>query len=499
MIGLRPYQQESILQLRQGFGALHQRQVLCLPTGAGKTVVFSEMVRMASAKATRTLVLTDRTELFLQTIKALGKVGVAVEQISPDRKHVYTGATIYLAMVETIKRRMHLEINPDLIIIDEAHKASFNRIITHYPNAKVIGATATPEGKHFFQYYTNIVQNIDIPELIEQGYLVDCKAYQMQDDFSDLETKAGEYTDASLMGHFDKPKLYGGVIDRWRELADGKKTICFNVNIEHTIKTHQAFLDAGITSEYITSKTTKQERERILSAFHNGAFTVLNNCGILTTGYDEDTIQCVIMNRATKSLPLAMQIPGRASRAWKGCVNGLETAEERLDAIAKSPKPYFIYLDFGMNHDRHGLWNEEREWKLKPPKKKQEGVAPVKSCGNTLCGCIVATSARVCKFCGYIFPIKESQLAEGTMVEVTPRAPLELVGKRVSELTLTELVRLEQSKKYKPSFIWRVVRSHGEDAVKSYATIKGHSSGWVYRQCLDINNCEYTDYKIRNN
>jgi len=478
MINLRPYQSESILQLRSGFASGHKRQVLCLPTGAGKTVVFSDMVRMASEKGTVTIVLTDRTELFKQTIKSLGKVGVSVEEISPEKKNIYDEATIYLAMVETLKRRKNIKINPGLIIIDEAHKGNFTSILEKYPDARVIGATATPEGKHFFRYYSSIVQNIDIPDLVDQGFLCDCKPFQMQDDFSDLEIKAGEYTDNSLMGHFDKPQLYDGVISEWLRLSPGTKTICFNVNIKHTIKTHEAFLQAGISSEYVTSKTPKNDRNRILKAFADGHFKVLNNCGILTTGYDEPSIETVIMNRATKSLPLFLQCAGRGSRLYGG-------------------KKTFTLLDFGMNHNRHGMWNEPREWELKPPKKKVEGVAPVKSCPNKDCGCMVAASAVKCKFCGYIFPLKEYELQSGVMVEVTKKIPNHLKGKRISELSINDLIELENSKIYKASFIWRVIRSFGEDAVLIYQGLKGHSKGWAHRQIQDLENSNYTDYRIK--
>lgn len=481
MIKLRPYQIESINQLRRGFANKNQRQVLCLPTGAGKTVVFSEMVRMAADKNTVTIVLTDRTELFKQTLKSLANVGIAVEEISPQKKTTFMNATIYLAMVETIKRRTDVIafLRPQLIIIDEAHKGNFNRILDLFPDAKVIGATATPEGKHFFKYYQSIVQNIDIPELVENGFLVDCKAYQMQDDFSDLEVKAGEYTDQSLLTHFDKPKLYDGVIDEWRKHADGLKTIVFCVNIKHTINTYYSFIDAGISSEYITSKTTKQDRERILSAYKSGAFLVLINCGILTTGYDEPSIQCVVMNRATKSLPLFLQCAGRGSRLFPN-------------------KEYFILLDFGMNHDRHGMWNEERNWKLKPPKDKKESVAPVKECGNSECGCLVAASARICKYCGYTFPIKESEISSGVMVEVTPKVPVQFEGMRISQLNVDELLELEKSKKYKSSFIWRVIRSLGEEYVLDYARKKGYKKGWINRQIDALDDCQFTDYKLKN-
>lgn len=496
MISLRPYQSESIFHLRAGFAAKHQRQVLTLPTGAGKTVVFCEMARMAFEKGTVTLILTDRTELFKQTIKSLTRIGVSVEEISPNKTYIYEGATIYLGMVETLKRRKNLAIEPELIIIDESHKGNFTSILERFPKAKVIGATATPVGKHFFEWYQNIVQVIDVPDLVASGYLVKCKAYQMEDDFSDLQTKAGEFTDYSLLAHYDKPKLYDGVIDWWRKYAEGKKTICFNVNIEHTIKTHETFIAAGISSEYVTSKTPKEERDRILAAFSAGHFSVLNNCGILTTGYDEPTIECVILNRATKSLPLFLQCIGRGSRTLKGVIDNCKTDDERLSAIAASAKPNFITLDFGMNHDRLGMWNEPRLWKLKEPREKQESAAPVKTCGNKECGCLVPISIMQCGFCGYIFPAKVAELKQGVMVEVTPKVPDGLKGKHISDLSIDQLFELETSKAYKSTFIWRVIRSMGEDAIKTYAALKEYKSGWIKRQIEDMGNSEYTDYRL---
>lgn len=495
MIKLRNYQNEAIRLLRVAFKS-NRRVVLCLPTGSGKTLTFSEMVRLANEKNTRTLVVTDRTELFKQTIASINKFGVPVEEISPDNKRIDLRATVYLAMCETIKRRLSslVDINPKLIILDEAHKAAFNKILEAFPEANVIGATATPVGKHFYKYYTEIVNNIDVPDLIDQGFLVDVKAYQMQDDFSDLDTKAGEYTDHSLLNHFDKPKLYDGVIEWWQKYAKGMKTICFNVNIKHTEEMHRKFLEAGISSEIITSYTTSDERKRILSAFKKSQFLVLNNCGILTTGYDEDTIQCVIMNRATHSLPLAMQIPGRGSRPFGGCVNGLHTPEERKLAIKNSPKPYFVYLDFGGNHDRHGLWNEYRKWAIEKPKKKKEGVAPVKMCPN--CDAMLHASVMTCKYCDYVFPPAKSTPAVGVMVEVKPKIPDSIINRKVSSLSIYELIELEKSGKYKPTYVWRIIRTIGIDAIKEYAKLKNYKHGWVVNQINKINESGYRDYKI---
>lgn len=480
MIHLRPYQTESIDLLRKAFAEKHKRVILCLPTGAGKTVVFSEMVRRAAEKGTRTLVLTDRLELFDQTFKSLGRVGVTPQMIHAKGNFTIDPlAMVSVGMVETVKRRMDkgATLQPDLIVIDEAHKGNFTRILELMPDARVIGATATPEGKHFYRYYTDIVQNIDIPDLVEQGYLAECRAFQMQEDLSDLKTRAGEYTEESLFGHYNSQKLFDGVIEQYRDKANGTKAIVFNVNIAHSENMTKAFNDAGIRSECVTSKTPKDERARILRAFSQGLFPVLNNCGILTTGYDEPTIETVIMNRATKSLPLWLQCCGRGSR------------------VIPNVKTQFTVLDFGLNHDQHGMWAEPRIWKIKKPREKGQQAAPVKECPK--CQALVFASARTCRHCGHEFPFEAKPLSQGEMVQVTPKVPMGLTGRRISDLSLMELIELEASKTYKASYIWRVVRSKGKEAIREYARMKGHSSFWCHRQEKEMDNCDYKNYLLK--
>jgi superfamily II DNA or RNA helicase len=232
------------------------------------------------------------------------------------------------------------------------------------------------------------------------------------------------------------------------------------------------FKAAGITSECITSKTKPEDRKRILAAFSDGLFPVLNNCGILTTGYDEPSIECVIMNRKTKSLPLWLQCCGRGSRIFPG-------------------KSEFIVLDFGQNHNEHGLWSEPREWKLEQPKKRKKlQAAPVKDCPE--CYAMIAASARKCSFCGYTFSETQKDLEEGVMVEVKPKAPEKLKGKFIATCTVDELIELQKSKRYKAAFIWRVVRAQGRDKLTEYSNKMKYSKGWLFRQ---INDIEGTTFK----
>lgn len=472
---LRDYQIDAINQIQNSFKK-NKRTVLCLPTGAGKTVIFSKMVYMAALNGTSTLVLTHRTELFEQTFKAIERHGIRIQRIEAKTKHLDSTSLVSVAMVETIERRLKkgFEIEPKLIIIDEAHFGNFTKLIAYFENSYVIGATATPVGKHFFKYYTNIVEPVLLSTLIDRGFLCDYKGYQMQDNFDNVKKSKGEFDEAALFAHFDKPELYHGVIDKYIEHCKGKKTLIFNCNIEHSENTTKAFNDAGIESYSITSNTDAAERKRLLQRFKNGEFLVLNNCGVLTTGYDEPTIQVIIVNRATMSLPLWLQMCGRGSRKSEN-------------------KDVFIVLDFGKNHERHGMWSEDRDWKLKPDKEKSLKAPPTKDCPE--CAAMLAASARVCKFCGYEFFSEdtETELKEGVLVEVKKNI---LEGKKISECSIKELIQLETMKLYSPKYVWRVLRDRGRASLSEYATLKNYNHYWVDRQMKE-NSSIYTDYTIR--
>jgi superfamily II DNA or RNA helicase len=463
---LRPYQIELVTEASAGFRT-HKRQILCAPTGSGKTVMFSEIVRRASERGTQTLILTDRIELFKQTFKSLhARVNdIQIVNAQTDEINFRADAVVTVGMVETVKRRLLLGFSPKLIIIDECHKGNFTKIITtHYPDGLVLGVTATPVGKHLPKLYSNLIQTVDIPDLVAEGFLSPCQAFQMVDDFSDLSVQNGEYTETSQFSHFNKRVLYAGVVEQYQKRTPGRKCIVFNVNIEHAQKMTEEFRSAGIVSECITSKTPKAERERILSAFSAGLFPVLNNCGILTTGYDEPSIEVVIMNRKTKSLPLWLQCCGRGSRIYPN-------------------KTHFTVLDFGMNHDEHGLWSEPRAWSLTEKKKKKRTdiqASPVRTCPK--CEAMLPARAPKCEYCGHEFPKPEAEIKEGVMIEVKSRTPDHLKGKRIEDMSPAELVELQKSKRFATKFIWRIARQQSDEFLKEYASLAGYSWGWRHKQ-----------------
>jgi superfamily II DNA or RNA helicase len=468
---LREYQKKAVEEIQQSFKK-NQRTVLTLPTGSGKTVIFSNMVELAALAGSQTLVLTHRTELFEQTFKAIDRLGVNVQRIEAATKKIDSTALVSVAMVETIERRIKkgFAIEPKLIIIDEAHFGNFTKLINHFENSFVIGVTATPVGKHFFKYYTKIVEPIRLSELIEQNFLCDYVGYQMQDDFSNVKKSKGEFDERDLFNHFDKPELYLGVVSKWKEKCLNEKTVVFCCNIEHAENTTESFNLNGITAKCISSRTSKEERANTLQLYKEGAFNVLVNCGILTTGWDEPSLTCVVVNRATMSLPLWLQMCGRGSRTNKG-------------------KEFFTVLDFGKNHDRHGMWSEDRMWKLEAPKIKKEGAPPTKECPK--CGAMCAVYLKICKQCGHEFKSEVKDFKDGILVQVQkPSAN----GKKISELTVEELIDLQIKKIYKAKFIWRVIRSNGW--LNEYAKKMNYTKGWIWHQEQETDS-KYTNFTVK--
>jgi superfamily II DNA or RNA helicase len=205
------------------------------------------------------------------------------------------------------------------VIIDEAH--SLHKTITDYlarTDAICIGATATPhrEGNQepLDDFYQDIVNVADIPELINLGYLAKPLSYGVQVDLSNVHTRGGDY-DLNEMGkEYSEQRVYRGVIENYQRLTPGKKSIAFSSNIASSKELASQLKDAGINARHLDSDMPAHERSEILAWFKATQSAVICNVGILTTGFDEPTIAVVILYRATKSLPLFLQMCGRGSR-----------------------------------------------------------------------------------------------------------------------------------------------------------------------------------------
>lgn len=480
MIELYEYQEKYINELRKNIAKGKRRLILCAPTGSGKTVMFSYMVSQAKAKGKKVIVFTHRSELLNQAGGTFEKFGIKAEPIQAGKNTDKT-APIHVAMVETFNRRKaeltELLQAKDLVIFDEAHLQNFNKILPLISSdSVVIGATATPERKpkdvQLIDFYQDIVQVMDTPDVIEMGKLVPAKYYGVDIPIKGMKRTAHDYDTSS---YYEENKTYKGVVKNWEKHTPNTKTILFASKIESSKEVCQEFQAKGYNAKHIDGKMGKKEREEVLEWFASTNNGILCNCGILTAGYDEPSISTVILYRATTSLPLYLQMCGRGSRLHPG-------------------KENFTILDFGNNIARHGYWHNRREWKLDNSKKRnKEDAMPIKICPD--CDAMVRASASNCDYCGFEFPKPEPTEEEVILKELKE---VEKQGKKLSELSLKELITLQLSKKEKSTYIWRVVRARGKGELREYAELMGYSSGWVNMQIGEIykGNVNFMDKKI---
>ncbi|MCK4500612.1 DEAD/DEAH box helicase [Candidatus Babeliales bacterium] len=497
---LRPYQTDAKNVIREHFIAGTKRVVLCQPTGSGKTVTFADIARESVKNGFRIMVVVDRAELLLQTKEKLVAYGLNPSLITAGKTARKRNAS-YIATVQTLVRRELPDV--DLIIIDEAHKQIFDKILEkpEYKDVYVIGATATPHrtGRmtQLSKNYDVMVETVTIHELIQLGFLVPAITYGAKVDTSKIKTKGHDFDTASMFDAFNKSTLYAGVVEKYNKFARGTKAIVFNINVEHSKKVTQAFLNAGISAAHIDGTTPKSERKRILKAFSMGAILVLNNVDVLTTGYDEWTIETVIVNRATKSLPLWLQMCGRGSRITPIPLQGNR---------AYLQKEHFNLIDMGGNVFSLGFWEQEREFSLKHKTKDTIDPAPVRICPEDKydsptdeiieyraaagmpknimgCGAILHASAPNCKFCGFVFDRskKAPKEAEFIQLENYESLPEELIGKAFGSMNFEELEKVKSVRGYKFGWLVKQIIMREDLQLVDYAVYKKYKypAQWV--------------------
>lgn len=389
---LRTYQKNGIDQIAMKAAKGLMRIVFQLATGGGKTVTFAGLVNRFTAKQpTKVLIVVHREELLRQAHRALFEwYDIVAAPITADNKYV-PNVKVYVCMVETLNNRLKKSVsqfgNIGLVIVDECHIGNFKKLYDFFPKSLIIGFTATPVSaskkdplKNHFQ---DIVCGIDIPDLIAQGSLCPNRTYHVRNiQRSELKIKNGEFDETQMGSVFSSTKHVQNCIKAYREYGEGKKTIIFNCNIEHSKKVTEAFVAFGYDAKHLDGETPSHERAAILRWFKTTPNAIINNVGILTTGFDEPTVLTVIVNKSTMSLPLWLQMTGRGSRPFEG-------------------KNFFTIIDMGGNAITHGDWSMQRDWNdmfFNPDKPKEGGEAPSKECKG--CKVVIHASYKTCPHCG---------------------------------------------------------------------------------------------------
>jgi superfamily II DNA or RNA helicase len=325
-----------------------------LPTGGGKTVIFSEIVRRyIETFKKKVLVLTHRIELSKQTSRMLDEFGVNNKIInSTAQLDDQDDFNCFVAMVETLKNRLtdeKLDISDiGLVIVDEAHYNSFTKIFKFFDDAFVLGVTATPLSSNIklpmYENYQELFVGEPIHHLIESGYLAQANMYSYNVGLTSLEVGAnGDYTVKSSEDLYMNTDMLSKLVGAYEETAKGKKTLIFNNGINTSIQVFHAFKKAGYPIAHLDNTNTKKERELILKWFHKTPNAIISSVSILTTGFDEPSIEAIILNRATKSLTLYYQMIGRGSRIF-------------------GEKSTFEVIDLGNNFHRFGPWGADLDW-----------------------------------------------------------------------------------------------------------------------------------------
>lgn len=467
-IKLRPYQEKAIQETRKMILAGKKRFVFCSPTGSGKTFTFSFMVKSAIERNKRVLILTHRTELLTQAGGALSELGLNPVKIEAGKTIRYFTGQLYTGMIETLSRRMNkLEYiqfvkSLDLIIIDECHFGNFDKFFSQIdPATVVIGFTATPHReknqKSLDTMYEGLIEVVSIPELISQGFLSDLDSYGVTLDLSEIAMKGNDYDSTSMGDFYSKQKLFKGVIENYTKICPGTKAIAFTPNVKSSKELRDELVEAGLNAKHVDGSTPGPERKAILKWFKNTPDAILCNCSILTTGFDEPTIETVILYRATKSLPLFLQMVGRGSRVIPGV------------------KSKFNVLDFGNNILTHGFWESERNWSLKKKKKRKKGeeAPPVKECKH--CGGLNPISVTHCKYCDKPFPVpkKSKEEQELAYLQLLPKRDRMRTAERSS---LEERALMAKEKLISP--YWVLHRLKSMEEAREFVRLMGWNPGW---------------------
>lgn len=352
---LRDYQEKLIAQVFEHWGSGFRRLVLQLPTGAGKTIIFSAIAREFLRQGFGVLVLAHRLELITQAHEKLEAVSGLPAGIIKAGFPLHPDYDIQVASVQSLARRKRFP-EAGLVVIDEAHHSSartYGTILDAYPNAFLLGVTATParvDGQGFKYIYDDLICGPSVSWLIEQGYLCKFKLFAAAAQIrlkKGIRTTAGDYNQQDLAEAIDTSLVMGDLIATWRKYAQDKRTVVFTVDIKHSQHIAAAYNQAGIPAEHLDGETPEPERKAILERFRAGETLILSNCGLLGEGLDVPAIEAVQCVRPTRSLVLWLQIIGRALRPSPG-------------------KDHAIVIDHTENWKHHGLPDEDREWSLEP-------------------------------------------------------------------------------------------------------------------------------------
>ncbi len=477
----RGYQDRGIDDLQETFERGIQRALYVLPTGGGKTIVFTKIAELAAAQNTRTVILVHRDSLLTQASEKLRACGIPHSIISPG--HSFFGDKVVIASVQTLVRRLD-RYQFDLIITDEGHHAtanSYKKIYDAFPEAYVLGVTATPsrsDGRGLKDVYEELVLGPSIADLIDDGYLVEPIPYGAKKavDLSKVATRMGDYHLRQLADVMDDKTITGDAVQHYRDLCPGKPAVAFCVNVKHAQDVAAEFARAGFRAASIDGKMPLHEIRKNIAALSDGSLQVLSSCELVSEGTDVPNISAIIGLRPTKSLTVYLQQIGRGLRPVYAPGFDTSARDGRLAAIAASHKPHCLVLDHAGNTFKFGSADEEREWTLEGRKRRSNGSGPivadiqVRQCPKCY---RCHRPGPKCPACGhtYVVDTDAPDVEEGSLTKIDKKALRDMRRREIDEAhTYPELKEIGRRRGYSPQWAWRIFyQERGGDPAKAGA------------------------------
>ena len=342
---LRPYQEEARVKVQQEWKEGRKRTLLVLPTGCGKTIVFSKIIEDRVKMGERVLVLAHRSELLEQASdKLMTATGLGTALEKAENTSIGSWFRVVVGSVQTMQREKRLSQFPpnhfDTIVIDEAHHAisdGYQRVLEHFGEANVLGVTATPDRgdmRNLGSYFDSLAYEYPLVDAIKSGYLSKITAITipLELDLSTVSQQGGDFK-ASEIGTALDPYLEQ-IADEMVKQCKNRKTVVFLPLVKTSQKFRDILNEKGFRAAEVNGES--KDRAEILEDFDKDKYNVLCNSMLLTEGWDCPTVDCVVVLRPTKVRALYSQMVGRGTRLAPG-------------------KENLLLLDFLWHTERHEL------------------------------------------------------------------------------------------------------------------------------------------------